>query len=118
MWRRVDQVTVADFASIFALFAARVFHYFLPAHLPKAINDHVWFIFRDPGDKGSRMLWTWLALYVFYKLIKASLLHVLEMDPPAPPKVPPRSDPSDPFTPFNPYDLSKNRPYRAPQEQL
>ena len=117
MWRRVDKITVADFASVFALFAARVFHYFLPAHLPKAVNDHLWVGFRDPfSDKGSRMLWTWLALYLCYKLIKASLLKILDLNPPVSPQSPIPSvpsvppDPSDPFVPFNPYDLSKNSP--------
>ena len=111
MWLRVDKITVSDFASVFALFAARVFHYFLPTHLPEAIKDHVWLIFRDPGDKGSRMLWTWLALYVFYKLIKAPLMQILDLkDPPQNPQTPSRPD--DPFIPFDPYNLSQNRPIR------
>lgn len=115
MWRRVDKITVADFASVFALFAARVFHYFLPAHLPSAVNEHLWPHFRDPfNDRGARMLWTWLALYLFYKLIKAYLMRTLELNSPTPPQTPQNPElPSGldgPFTPFDPYNLSKNRP--------
>jgi hypothetical protein len=100
MWRRVDKITVADFASVFALFAARVFHYSLPAHLPKAVNDHLGVTMRDPfSDRGARMLWTYLALYLFYKLIKASLLRVLELDPPAVSQNRPPIDPDIPEFP-------------------
>jgi hypothetical protein len=35
IWCRIDKATVTDFAFVFALFAARVFHYSLPAHLQK-----------------------------------------------------------------------------------
>jgi hypothetical protein len=100
MWRRVDKTVVAVFAAIFALFAARVFHYLLPAHLPKAINDHLWPHFRDPfNDRGARMLWTWLALYLFYKLIKACLLQILELNSPNLPQNPPPINPDAPEFP-------------------
>ena len=60
------------------------------------------------------MLWTWLALYLFYKLIKAYLMRTLELNSPTPPQTPQNPElPSGldgPFTPFDPYNLSKNRP--------
>jgi hypothetical protein len=114
MWRRFDKSVVTDFAAIFALFAARDFHYFLPVHLPRIINEHLSVGLRDPfNDRGSRMLWTWLALYLFYKLVKASLFRVLGLNNSAP-QDPTQLAPDDteqPFMPFNPYDLSKNPPY-------
>lgn len=115
MWRRLDRITVADFASVFALFAARVFHYVLPAHLPNAFNEHLGPHFRDPfSDKGARALWMWLALYIVYKFIKAYLFRILELNPTDtaqnPPPSGPDEAPDEPFVPFDPYDLSKNRP--------
>jgi hypothetical protein len=100
MWRKVDKIAAANFASVFALFAARVFHYFLPGHLPPAVNEHLSVHFRDPfNDRGTRMLWTWLALYLFYKLIKACLLQILELNPPNLPQNPPSIDPDAPEFP-------------------
>jgi hypothetical protein len=113
MWRRIDQITVADFASVFALFAARVFHYFLPSHLPQTVNDHLWVGFRDPfSDRGGRMLWTWLALYLFYRLTKSYLFRLFGLNgstPQAPTSLPP-DETNRPSVPFDPYDLSRNSP--------
>ena len=114
MWRRIDKITVADFASVFALLAASVFRYFLPVHLPNFVNDHLWVAIRDPfSDRGVRSSWFLLAIYVFYKLIKAYLFQILGLNSSAPqdPTPPGPDDTNQPFVPFNPYDLSKNPPY-------
>jgi hypothetical protein len=114
MWRRVDRITVADFASVFALFVARVVHYILPAHLPNFINEQLPAGMRDPfSDRGARALWTYVALYVFYKMIKAALFRTLDLNPTPPSAISPVSSSSsdaEPFTPFNPYAPSKNLP--------
>jgi hypothetical protein len=60
-----------------------------------------------------------LAIYVFYKLIKAYLFKVLDLNSVAPqdptPSAPDDTDaPDQSFVPFNPYDLAKNPPYLPP----
>jgi hypothetical protein len=120
MWRKIDKITVADFASVFAFVAACVFRYFLPVHLPNFVNDHLWVAIRDPFSHiGSRSSWFLLAIYVFYKLIKAYLFQILGLNssPPQNPTPPAPDDTDAPdrsFVPFNPYDLSKNPPYLPP----
>ncbi len=69
MWQRIDQGTLADFASIFALFATRDFYYFLPSRV--LTDSHVAVVF--------------LAYYVFYRVIKWSLFRIFDLnrvDPP------------------------------------
>jgi hypothetical protein len=72
MWQRIDRGTLADFASIFALFATRVFYYFLPSRaLP---NSHA--------------LVVCLSYYAFYRVINWTLFRVFDLnrlDPAAPP---------------------------------
>jgi fumarate reductase subunit D len=123
----VNGDTVANFSIIFALLLAVDWYHLLPPHLPKVINDHLWIIFRDSSDKvgpSYRYWWSFLAFFIFHKLIKACLLQNLGLNPRNPPQnsiqsvpsVPP--DPSDPFVPFDPYDLSKNSPTRPSQQQM
>jgi hypothetical protein len=109
IWRTIDKEVVGCFAFVYALFAARVFHYFLPAHLPKAINDHVWFIFRDPGSRSTRSAWTWLFFYLCYKLINFCLIRVLGLNS-APPSSPPH-DPDRPDSPLHTF-LHRSRPFQ------
>jgi hypothetical protein len=105
----------------------------LPPHLPKVINDYYAgnaFLapFVDQGEHSGptyRAALSYIAFFIFYKLIKASLLKILNLNLPTPPQnLPPSAPPdsSDPFVPFDPYDLSKNSPATfhtvIPQNQL
>lgn len=130
MSRKLNPITLADFSSVFALFVAVDWYQFLPPHLPKAVVDYFgsnpfFYPFdeqRSPGGLTYRAALSYVAFFIFYKLIKASLLKILDLNPPASPQnpvplvpsVPP--NPSDPFVPFDPYNLSKNSPYRPPSQ--
>ena len=91
---KVNSDTAANFAIVFALLLAVDSRQFLPPH---------------------RTYLSYLVSFVFYKLIKSYLFHVLDLNTANPPKYSPPSAPNDtpdePFVPFNPYDLSKNSPY-------
>jgi hypothetical protein len=116
---KVNADTAANFSFVFALLLVIDWYHLLPPHLPKAINEHLWDFFRDQGDNPGvsyRYLWSFLAFFLFNKLIRDYVMQVLNLNSPNPPQnsipsvpsVPP--DPSDPFVPFDPYDLSKNSP--------
>ena len=128
---KLNADAVAYFSFIFALLLVIDWYHLLPPHLPKAINEHLWIFFRDQGDNPGasyRYLWSYLAFFLFNKLIRDYVRQVLNLNSPNPPQNPMPSgpstppDPSDPFVPFNPYDLSKNSPntFRPspPPEQL
>jgi hypothetical protein len=105
MFRRVDAATVSTFAFISAIIVAIAFYHILPEKIPQIVTDHIGgFLFMHRSTVAV------IAFFGFNKVIKAFLLRILELNPPAPPQNAPPSDPVEPFVPFDPYDLSKNRP--------
>jgi len=116
MWLRVDTISVANFAFVFAMLLAVGWYHLLPANLPKAVIEYFWdnpffYPFREPNPNPSyRALLSYFAFFLFYKLIKACVVEKLRLNAAPPPKEPPSSGSCGPFIPFNPYDLSKNPP--------
>ena len=115
MFRKVNAATIANFSFIFSFLTAYTLYHVLPSNLPKFLADHVGkdaiFFGQGTGPEISyRATLAFLAFLIFYHVIKAYLLRVLELNAPIPPQNPPSSGPEEPFVPFNPYDLSKNRP--------
>jgi hypothetical protein len=116
MWLWVDTTSVANFAFVFAMLLAVGWYHLLPANLPKAVidyfGDNPFFApFRESNPNPSyKAALSYLAFFVFYKLIKAFVVQKLRMNAVVPPKEPPFSGSSGPFVPFNPYDLSQNKP--------
>jgi hypothetical protein len=118
-FRKVQVISVANFAFIFAYLAAKDLYHLLPLNLPKFIADYVGdrspFLSQDDSHGISyRTTLAFIAFLIFYNVIKHYLEQVLELNPPNPPQNLPPSDPDvpeEPFVPFDPYDLSKNSPY-------
>lgn len=105
IFRNVNTTTVANFSFIFALLWAIDWHHFLPPRLPKGMADycrHNPFLipFANEGPGPTYRYWLCLlAFYIFYKLIKAYLMRVLDLNGPRPPQNPPPFTPSDPDAP-------------------
>jgi hypothetical protein len=100
--------TVANFSSLFALFLAIDWYHILPAHLPKLIADYcrshpplVPFAEEGPGFTYRAVL-SFIAFFVFYKLIKAELMRILDSDIPNSPQNLPNPPPPDADTPEYP----------------
>jgi hypothetical protein len=117
MFRKVNATTIANFAFIFSFLTAHTLYHVLPLNLPNFLVDHVGkdaiFFGQGTGPEISyRATLAFFAFLIFYNVLKAYLLRVLELNAPIPPQNPPSSAPDDPFVPFDPYDLSKNGPLR------
>jgi hypothetical protein len=121
MWRKINPVSVANFTFIFSFLTASTLYHLLPLNLPKIlanhVGDHAPFLAQgsEPGFS-YRATFAFIAFVIFYRITKAYLLRVLELNPPASPQD------STPSVPPDPYDLSKNAPIfphgSSPQEQL
>ena len=97
--------TVANFSSLFALFWAIDWYHILPAYLPNAIADYCRshpqlapFAEQGPGFSYRAVL-SFIAYFVFYKLIKAYLMRILDLNDPNPLRDLPNPPPPDPDTP-------------------
>jgi len=120
MWRRIDTISVANFAFMFAFLTARAMYYFLPLSLPKFLGDYVGpnTPFLGQGDQHGisyRGTLAFIAFVILYALLKDYINRRLGLTPSNPPPNTPPYDPSTsdgPFVPFDPYNLSKNRPLR------
>lgn len=106
-FRKVNTDSVANFSSIFALLLAIDWYLVLPPHLPKAIVDYFgsnpfFYPFdeqRSPGGPTYRGMLSFVAFYIFFRLIKAYLMHILDLDSPEPPQNLPTPPPTDPDIP-------------------
>ena len=120
MFRRANATSISNFTFIFSFLTARALYYLLPLNLPKFLADHVGndAPFLGQGSQNGisyRGTLAFVAFLIFYNVVKAYLLSVLELNPSKLPQNPRPSASDDalekPFVPFNPYDLSKNPPY-------
>jgi len=91
MFRKINAMTVADFSSVFALLLAMAWYHLLPPHLPQVIADFcARNAFLAPFSEQGRGLtyrgvFSFIAFFVFYKLIKAYLMQALDLNVPNPP---------------------------------
>ena len=119
MFRKVDAIAVSNFAFIFSILTARALYHLLPLSLPKTLSGYVCddAPFLAKGQQlgiSYRATLAFFAFFIFYYIVKAFLLRILELNASKPPQNPTPSDSSgeEAFVPFDPYDLSKNRPAR------
>jgi hypothetical protein len=121
MFSKLNGITVTNFSFLFAALVALAWYHSLPTHLSKAMLDYFrsnpfLIPFADSHGVTDRSVVSYLAFFLFYKLIKAYLLQVLDLDPAQSSQKllsPPSSSlPDGPFVPFDPYNPSQNRPIR------
>jgi hypothetical protein len=105
MWLRVDESVLANFAFVFAFLLAVVWYHLLPTNLPRVIIDYFgnnpFFVpFRGSNPNPSyRAALSYLAFFLFYKLIRAYLFQVFDFKPQARANSLPTDDPSIPEFP-------------------
>jgi hypothetical protein len=97
MFRNLNTTTLANFSFTFAVLLATAWYHLLPPHLPKSIADY--FASNSPFVEDYRRFLSYIAFFLFYKLIKAYLMQNLGLNASNPPQNRPPIDPETPEFP-------------------